>query len=436
MGIIKRLLLLMSSAVFMLLAASCSGGAGATVQIAPDWAVGKWYDSEGRLIAEIKSDRLVKPDDTEIIYGESLQGSTSKNMIVMKTEGEFSIERDNGSTHLIVFYIRKISGTSYKCAMDVKAENVGNIPESELRDAAFAQSDSEPSSDDVRIAPSWADGEWYVSDSNALSGKRRVATIRSSYFMREGDGAEIEYDKIGVNNTVRNSVVRNSETDFSIEQHDEHVNMIVLYIRKKNDGGFEYARTDFSQSAEDVTVISPDSFVSVEKGEGTQSNAQDDTKDGIVQTAPDWAIGKWYYPDDVDNYNNGMDAYNASQNPEDMPDFIYPHIIISKHSYTVFMGEADGFGVEYNRVGESNGDVRNYIKEKDDANHVFKVVQNDYFYDVMSEIVSFKLEKKSNGDGWTIKGGAPEDQINEDNTYDVVKAEVDPDSGKLVIADN
>ena len=86
MRIIKRLLLLMSSAVFMLLAASCSGGAGATVQIAPDWAVGKWYDSEGRLIAEIKSDRLVKPDDTEIIYGESLQGSTSKNVIVMKKD--------------------------------------------------------------------------------------------------------------------------------------------------------------------------------------------------------------------------------------------------------------------------------------------------------------------------------------------------------------
>ena len=435
MDFIRKAILMLAGILVISAVVSCDGEGGTVEQTAPDWVIGKWYDAEDNLLVEFTKTSFIRVDNVEIEFDKIGKNNTVKNSVVKRSDSEFSIEQhtdENGTKFdLIAYYLKKESDGAFKYAQSKLVSDVSQISESELKAAKKEKSnsgtgDSGGIEESGQTAPDWTDGEWYVKSNEDLNGDGnpddiRIATIRKTYFLQRGDSAaEIPYDELGVNNTVKNSIVKNSSTEFSVEQHDEYVDLIVLYIRKKTDGTFEYASAgDFANKVSDVSKIPAESFVSITKKAGTESSSADDVRDNISQVAPDWAIGKWYVKDDIDDFNSQMDEYIA--NPEsEQPDFPEPEIVICKHSFS---------GVEYNRIGV-NSTVRNYVEESNGS--VFRVAQDHEYYGVQSHIVTFELTKNNDG-SFTKKGGAPMEEIDEDNTFTVVRVEYDIDTGKYEI---
>ncbi len=104
-----------------------------------------------------------------------------------------------------------------------------------------------------QTAPDWALGEWYVDEGDF--GLQRVATFRRNCYINQNDEdiGLIEYNTIGDNAALEYYVVKRTDTDFSVEQHDGDFDLIAYYLKKTKDGfkialsvlGKEVSESDF-----------------------------------------------------------------------------------------------------------------------------------------------------------------------------------------------
>ncbi|HAL18793.1 MAG TPA: hypothetical protein DCO86_04145 [Spirochaetaceae bacterium] len=87
-----------------------------------------------------------------------------------------------------------------------------------------------------QTAPDWALGEWYVDEGEF--GVQRVVTFRRNCYINQNDEdiGLIEYNSISENAALEYYIVKRSDTDFSVEQHDGDFDLIAYHLKKCDDG--------------------------------------------------------------------------------------------------------------------------------------------------------------------------------------------------------